>query len=194
MGARRTLAWRLAHTVGADGVFVGLAAGARRAAAAGRDDALLEWRGPAACARGRVRPDGYGLYRHAGHLYGFFLEYDRGTMRPGEYRAKFAAYHDAWASGRFEREYDGLPTILVVTSGPGPERRIAGAIAAAGVGREPPLPVLLTTTGRIESDRSGLPGPIWREPGRSARRHWPVTGGVASPGRTFGRSSPGGCS
>ena len=116
------------------------------------------------CARGRVRPDGYGLYRHAGRLYGFFLEYDRGTMRAGEYRTKFAAYHDASATGRFERDYDGLPTILVVTSGPGPERRIAGAIAACGVGRDPPLPVLLlTTTGRVESDRRGLLGPIWRE-------------------------------
>ena len=100
VGARRTLLWRLAHTVGADGVFVGLAAGARRGAA-GRDGALLEWRGAAACARGGVRPDGYGLYRHDGRLYGFFLEYDRGTMRAGEYRAKFAAYHEQWARGRF---------------------------------------------------------------------------------------------
>jgi hypothetical protein len=177
VGPRRRLLRHLAHTVGADDVFVRLAAGAHRRAAVGGDDALLEWRGAAACARGRVRPDGYGLYRHAGRRYGFFLEYDRGTMSARDYRAKFAAYYHYLASGVFERDYDGFPTVLVVTSDPGSERRIAGAVGAAGAGRDPPLPVLLTTTGRVESDRRGLLGPIWREPGRTGRRLWPVPSG-----------------
>src|SRR5207248_1628843 len=59
IGTRRALHATLAHTVGADGVFVTIARGAR----AQRHGALLEWRNAAACARGRMRPDGYGLLR-----------------------------------------------------------------------------------------------------------------------------------
>ena len=38
---------------------------------------LLEWRGAAACAHGRLRPDGYGLVRLGQRQHGFFLEFDR---------------------------------------------------------------------------------------------------------------------
>ena len=177
VGARRALIRWLAHTVGADGVFVRLAAAARRRAAAGADDALLEWRNAAACAWRHVRPDGYGLYRHAGRLYGLFLEYDRGTMTARDHRRKFAAYHHYLAGGRFEREYRGFPTVLVVTAGPGPEARIAAAVRSAGVGWAAPLPVLLTTTGRLEAARDGLLGPIWRAPDPGPIWRWPATAG-----------------
>ena len=46
-------------------------------------------------------------------------------MRSHEYRAKFAAYHAYLAGGRVEREYDGYPAILVVTTGHMAEERIA---------------------------------------------------------------------
>jgi hypothetical protein len=183
VGARRRLLAHLAHTLGADQIFVDLVLTARRLAAAGRDDALVEWRNAAACSRGHVRPDGYGLYRNDGQLYGFFLEYDRGTMSGRDYRAKFAAYYAYWASGRFERDYDGFPTLLVVTIDPGAEERIARAIRSAAVGWSQPLPALLTTTGRIAAHPDGLLGPIWREPDASFsdRRFWtlgraPTTG------------------
>ncbi|MGE3599182.1 MAG: replication-relaxation family protein, partial [Dehalococcoidia bacterium] len=142
IGARRSLLKHPAHTLGADACFVDLAATARRLRMGGSDDALVEWRNAAACSCRHFRPDGYGVYRHDGRLYGFFLEFDRGTMSARDYREKFAAYYTYWVSGRFERDYDGgLPTILVVTAGPASEARIAKALRAVGVGRQPCLPV-----------------------------------------------------
>jgi len=45
----------LAHTLGANAVFVSLVVAARRRRELGFDDALEEWRGAAACARGRFQ-------------------------------------------------------------------------------------------------------------------------------------------
>jgi hypothetical protein len=178
----------LAHTLGADDVFVRLVATARALAAAGGDDALVEWRGAAGCSRRHVRPDGYGVYRHDGRLYGFFLEYDRGTMSARDYRGKFGAYHAYWASRRFERDYDGFPTILVVAVNDAAEQRIAEVVSTAAIGRAPGLPVLLTAEWRIGRDPTnprGLLGPIWREPegGSVGRQCWPL-GRVAKTTRT----------
>src|SRR5581483_8584310 len=119
-----------------------------------------------ACSRRHVRPDGYGIYRGAGRLYGFFLEYDRGTMSARDYREKFAAYYAYWASRRFERDYDGFPTILVVAVNDPAEKRIAAVVKAPAVGRAAELPVLLTAEWRISGDPTnpnGLLGPVWRE-------------------------------
>jgi len=41
-------------------------------------------------ASGRFRPDGYGCYRR-GCAVRFFLEFDRGTVKPREYAAKLEA-------------------------------------------------------------------------------------------------------
>ena len=48
------------HTLGENAFFVDLAAEAARVTSHGGDEALVEWRSAAACARGRFRPDGYG--------------------------------------------------------------------------------------------------------------------------------------
>jgi hypothetical protein len=174
LGARRKLLAHPAHTLGADEIFVRLIATARGHASAGGDDALVEWRSAAACCRRPVRPDGYGIYRHGGQLYGFFLEYDRATMSARDYREKFAAYYAYWMSGRYDRDYEGFPTILVVTTDNAAEERIARAVTAAAVGRGPTLPLLLTCRWRLEDWRNthGLLGPIWREPWGSTRRYW----------------------
>jgi hypothetical protein len=174
VGPRFSLLKNLEHTIGVNRFFAYMSESARKLADAGGDDAFMEWRPAAACARGGVRPDGYGVYHRDGKLFGFFLEYDRGTEKGRVYRAKFAGYHDYRASRAFEREFEGFPTILVVTTGPGPEERIARAIGAVGVGRKPELPVLLTTVGRMEATEAGLSAPIWREPGTRARRPWPI--------------------
>lgn len=182
IGARKKLLAHPAHTLGADAIFVRFVTTARRRAAAGWDDALVEWRSAAACCRRPVRPDGYGIYRHAGRLYGFFLEYDRGTMSARDYQQKFAAYYAYWASGRYERDYDGFPTILVVTTDKAAEDRIARAAVAAAVGRGPTLPLLLTCHWRIDDPRNtqGLLGPIWREPSSTERRCWPPVARAAA--------------
>jgi hypothetical protein len=70
---RRRMLRHLAHTVGANQFFVDLALAARRITRAGGDDALLEWRSAAACARGMCRPDGFGCYRRGEARYGFLL-------------------------------------------------------------------------------------------------------------------------
>jgi hypothetical protein len=178
-GTRRLLLRDLDHTRGADAQFVGLCRRFKTTAERRGGDALLEWRNAAACSRRRVRPDGYGMIRLGGRLHGFFLEYDRGTMSARDYGAKWAGYYDYRDSGAFERDYDGFPTILVVTTDRTAEERIARSARAAAVGRWSPLPILLTCEWRVSRDpanRDGLLGPIWREPpeAHSERRRWPA--------------------
>jgi hypothetical protein len=131
----------------------------------GSDDALEEWRSAAACARGRFRPDGYGCYRSAGSRFGFFLEYDRGTERPGDYAAKLAAYYRYRDSGSAARDYDGFPTLLLVTISDVAEARFAHQVYLAHQQHgSTPLSVLLTTSRRIEAHAEGVLGPVWRAP------------------------------
>jgi len=108
-----------------------------------------------------------------GH-FSFFLEFDRGSMHAGRLRAKFIAYHRFAASTFARRSYVGLPTILVVTTSPGAERRIAGAVAAADIGQVRRLSALLTTTtGWLEMTAAGPLGPVWRTALDSRRHAWP---------------------
>ena len=107
------------------------------------------------------------------------LEYDRGTERDWKYAAKFAAYYAYRDSGEAARDYAGFPTLLFVTTDPAAEARIARAALEAWYRRGgEPLPVLLTTTDRIEQDRYGILGPIWRTPAAASsgqappRQHW----------------------
>jgi hypothetical protein len=93
-------------------------------------------------------------------------------------RAKFAAYCRYSTSTRAARDYNGFPTILVVTAGPGAEERLAGAIVAVKSGQDEMLPVLLTTAGLMETVGSGVFGPIWRSPECRRRQRWPQPGGV----------------
>jgi hypothetical protein len=169
-GPREMLLAHAAHTLTADRVMVGLAATAR---ADRRGGCLIEWRNAAACAHGRLRPDGYGLLRLANHECGFFLELDRATMRTSELRVKFVAYHRFRASRRAAQLYTSFPTILVVTTGPGAEHRLATAVLAVDPSFGGPLPVLLTTTAWIDAHPRGMLGPIWRQPDARTRLYWP---------------------
>jgi hypothetical protein len=162
----------MAHTIGADGVFATFA----RAARLRGDGSLLEWRNAAACARGRSRPDGYGLLQMGRREHGFFLEFDRGTVHPAALRAKFAAYHRYESGNWASRDYESFPPILVVTTGPGSEQRIVNAVRAAGAGRGNRLVVLITTVGWIENNSQGPFGSIWLDPERGIRRSWPAQG------------------
>jgi hypothetical protein len=167
--------WRhLAHTLGANEVFVAFVLAARRATARGGDEALEEWRSAAACARGRFRPDGYGCYRRGTSRFGFFLEFDRGTEKPCEYAAKIAAYYRYRDAGMATHDYNGFPTLLVVTTREPAEARFAHQthLAAQRHGGTP-LAVFLTTTSRIRAHRDGVLGPIWCGPGQVPVHHLP---------------------
>jgi len=129
----------------------------------------------AACAHGRLRPDGYGVMRLGQRDYGFFLEFDRGTVRPAPLRAKFAAYHRYLASARAARDFDGPPSILVVTAGPAAEDRVADAVLAAEVVQSRRLPLIVTTVDLLAAAQGGPFDAIWRVPGsQGGRHHWPL--------------------
>jgi hypothetical protein len=172
IGPRHVLLAHMAHTLGADGVFATFA----RAARLRGDGSLLEWRNAAACARGRSRPDGYGLLRLGRREHGFFLEFDRGTVHPAALRAKFAAYQRYESGIWAPRDYETFPAILVVTAGPGSEQRVVDAVRAAHAWQASRLAVLVTTVGWIESDSRGPFGSIWLDPERGIRRSWPGQG------------------
>jgi len=175
-GPRRRLLLHLTHTRGADDLFVRLyqTAGDRRAAQ--RDEAVVQWDNGTMCSRRHLRPDGYGMYRVGDTVYGFFLEFDRGTMRRHGYLDKFDEYYDYAVSRRFERDYNGYPTILFVTVNNATEEKIAemARVAARRYGFS--LPMLLTCLWRIDdsSNPDGLLGRIWREPHADFddRRRW----------------------
>ena len=193
-GIRRLLVRDLAHTLGADAPFIGLY---RRYGGLPTEggDAIIEWRSAAACSRRRVRPDGYAMVRHDGELYGFFLEYDRGTMSARDYAEKWAVYYDYRDSRAYELDYDGFPTILVVTADNRSEERIARSARAASVGRPVSLPILLTCEWRVHrgpSNPDGLLGPIWRKPvgAFGDRQCWPSSRRLAPVGHTQDRAPP----
>ena len=178
-GRRRRLLRALAHTLGANAVFVALALAADHIRRQGGTDQLADWRGAAACERRHCKPDGYGSYMRNGSTFGFFLEYDRGTESARQYAAKFRAYYWYRDSGQATRDYDGFPTLLFVTTEPSAEHRIADAAYRAWFVRgTEPLPVLITTTELIAGNRDSILGRIWRTPApigatrRAERQYW----------------------
>jgi hypothetical protein len=182
-GKRRRLLLALAHTLGANAVFVAFATAACAVRRSGGSDDLVEWRGAAACERKYCKPDGYGCYVRDGLAYGFFLEFDRGTESTRTYLAKFRAYYRYRDSRQADRDYDGFPTLLFVTTQPHAEERIADAANRAWFLRgTEPLAVLITTTSRITSDRHSILGRIWRRPGQigatayDERQYWLTDG------------------
>ena len=189
-GRRRRLLRNLAHTLGANAVFVALAVAAQTVHRAGGTDRFVQWRGAASCERGHCKPDGYGCYVREGLKHGFFLEYDRGTEPARRYRSKLHAYYRYRDSGAARRDYEGSPTLLFVTTEAGAEWRIADQAHRLWFTRSAePLPILITTTNRIREHDEGVLGPIWRTPGSGAeveRRYW-LTGGP--PRGRFGRVS-----
>jgi hypothetical protein len=157
----------LAHTLGADAVFVAVHVGLSD----GRGNGLVRWDNAAACTRGRCRPDGYGVCRLDGRDVGFFVEYDRGTERARDYAGKWAAYYTYRDSGRAAHDYTSFPVILVVTAGS--EEPVLRSARAAAMGRPTAaLPILVTTVGWIAGHPRGILGPIWRTPSSSARGYW----------------------
>ncbi|HEY8691556.1 MAG TPA: replication-relaxation family protein, partial [Chloroflexota bacterium] len=172
LGPRRSLLRYLAHTRGVNEFFVRLSADSLHAAGK-----LVEWQNAHECCHWPVHPDGYGTLRVRGRDRGFFLEFDRGTMSARDYFAKLSAYYDYRDSRLFERDYDGFPTILFVTTADPGERRFARAAKAAAVVRGAALPMFLTTNWRItnETNPAGLLGAIWRTPTDpfNPRRSWP---------------------
>lgn len=128
------------------------------------------------CSRRHLRPDGYGISQLDGCQYGFFLKLDRGTMRRHGYLDKFDEYYDYAISCRYERDYNGYPTILFVTVNPWTKDKVAEMARVAAYRYGFSLPILLTRLWRIDDPKNpnGLLGRIWREPNAEFddRRYW----------------------
>jgi hypothetical protein len=117
---------RLAHTVGANDLFVRLVAAARHAP----DAELSTWWGERYCKErfaGIVYPDGVGVWREGGATVVFCLEYDRGTEQLGRLAAKAADY------ARVEEASGWAFWVLVVVTGPRRERGARVALSGQGL-------------------------------------------------------------
>ncbi len=74
-----------------------------------------------------------------------------------------SAYYRYRDSNEARREYDGFPTLLVVTTSAAAEARFAyQAYLAQQRHGTAPLSIFLTTNSRVEACHSGVLGPIWR--------------------------------
>ncbi len=117
---------RLAHTVGANDLFVRLVAAARQ-----RPDAELStWWGERYCKDRLgevVRPDGLGVWREGDATVVFCLEHDRGSEQLGRLTKKAADY------ARLEAAWGVAFWVLAVVPGPRRERGVGGALSAGGL-------------------------------------------------------------
>lgn len=177
VGVRRKLVQVLGHTLGVNGVFVGLYRAARRAQLEGRDERLTVWRSAAQCGQGMIRPDGYGVYMIAGKRHSVWLEYDRGTMWRRALRAKFEAYAEYYERRLYRRDYANMPSLLIVTQRETDETRILDTWRATGLGDDSDFAIWVTNEAAINdlNNGEGMRGPIWRRVGRGthARSRWP---------------------
>lgn len=165
------------HTIGVNRFFARLSHDARLAGWY-----LAEWRNEAESTRrfvtqdGRtswIRPDGSGVLVRGAESRPFFLEYDRGTLDAGDYRAKFEGYRRYYAGGEWEEDFSSEPVLLFVCSDDRAEERVARAANTGATG----LPLWLTAEWRFASrDLSGADtlGRIWRETSSTSERDSPL--------------------
>ncbi|MPZ99098.1 MAG: hypothetical protein GEU80_07115 [Dehalococcoidia bacterium] len=156
------------HTIGVNRFFV-LLADARRAGWQ-----LDEWRNEAESTHrfidqddrtSWIRPDGAGVLRHGAAAYPFLLEYDRGTLDAGDYRAKFEGYRRYYHSEAWREAFRSEPVLLFVCADSRAEYRVAQMVRAANID----LPVMLASERRVArhpSNADGILGSVWRNPRR----------------------------
>ncbi len=117
---------RLAHTVGANDLFVRLAAAARTMP----DAELSTWWGERYCQATLgevVRPDGLGVWREGDASVVVCLEYDRGSEQLGRLAKKAADY------ARLESAWGVAFWVLVIVPGPRRERGARSALSGQGL-------------------------------------------------------------
>ena len=153
------------HTLGINRFTARLALDAR--AAGWR---LAEWRNEAESTRrfvaghGRtawIRPDGSGVLERDAESRPFLLEYDRGTLHSGSYRAKFEGYRHYYAAREWEHDFPCEPALLFVCC----DSRAAARVWRAVDEWAAHVRVFATTEWRFEGDAAhvrGLFGDIWQ--------------------------------
>lgn len=161
------------HTAGVNRFFAQLASDAR-----GAGWRLDEWRNEAESTRrfvdsdGRtswIRPDGSGVLVRGAESRSFLLEYDRGTLDAGDYRAKFDGYRRYFARRGWEGDFPSEPVLLFVCSDDRAEERVALALRTLA----PDLPVFMTTEWRYMpsgANDAGTLGSAWGQGSRQRGR------------------------
>ena len=164
------------HTIGVNSFVVKLATEAATLRARGQNHRLVHWLSAAEAQEwfrwnGRwwhVWPDARFLYRANGVELDIFLEWDRATMRRRDYLEKFRAYGAFFAcrgAGHLSR-----CRLLVVTTTPAAEHRIAEVIESAPDTAPALLVAYLTTASRLE--RGGALDGVWRTADGGGRQTW----------------------
>ena len=185
---------RLAHDVGANGIFTALAAAAR---ASGGQAELECWWSERRCAAAwgdHARPDGYGRWREQTPgqppaVTDFFLEYDTGTENLPRLIAKLAGYRDLAAR-------TGIATpVLFWLPSPRREAALRARLRRPAAARHPQRPFCGADPRRPRRHRRPRHQP--RRPGRSSldARRQPRAAAAARPARPArhrpGRQQPG---
>lgn len=157
----------LAHTVGANDLFVRLVAAARHRNHA----ALTTWWGERYCKEqlaGIVYPDGVGVWEEHGVGIVFCLEYDRGTEQLARLEKKACDY------ARLEEASGWAFWVLVVVPGPRRERGVRGALSGHG------LAIATTTHPQVVRPTGAIWAPLGADGSRVRLRDlagWPRPAG-----------------
>lgn len=172
------------HTLGVNRFFARLAKDARRAGWR-----LAEWRNEAESTRrfvtedggtSWIRPDGSGVLVRGAESVPFFLEYDRGTLDAGDYRAKFEGYRRYYAGREWEDDFPSAPLLLFVCADDRAERRVVRALPMGA----DEWPIWLTTEWRVQDLNGwgeGALGAIWRNWSGERRSLVSTTASAAPP-------------
>jgi hypothetical protein len=94
-------------------------------------------------------------------------------MSARDHSEELSAHYDRGDS----RDFGRFPTMLTVMTSVAEEGRIAQADGTAAMVPMLFLPLLLSRgwrSGSDSADDDGLLSPIWRDPWRAERRHWPT--------------------
>ncbi len=120
------------HTLGVNRVAARLARAARAAGwrlAQWRNEAESTHRFPAEDGRlVWIRPDASGVLVRGADARTFLLEYDRGTLDSGDYRAKLEGYRRYYAAPEWEGHFPCEPALLFVCSDRRAEHRVRLAV------------------------------------------------------------------
>jgi hypothetical protein len=176
---QRGVPWLRHHVPHTEGLYSFFA---RLATTANADQELCWWETGPTCERRyyrqnhwhNFRPDALAEYRLGAHTFRFWLEWDRGTMRERDLRAKFTSYAYYLDSREWVKERTPLPRLLCVTPEVEQEQRLTRTArplveAARGL-------ALYTTTARL-LDTLGPQAAIWTQvmPLTEQRRSVPRT-------------------
>ena len=108
------------------------------------------------------------MIRLARREYGFFVEFDRGTVRPTALRAKFAAYVRYRAGGAPPVSSTAFRTCWWSANNPVGNDDVLQPLSAVAAGQPEPA-VLFTTTALLAQ---GFFDAIWRVGGSARRLKW----------------------